>query len=54
MPPTLQAPVVPTLGLQWLTESFFAPLAGKNLPGQYGQQDLIAALAATVREAKGL
>jgi hypothetical protein len=48
MPPAHTRPAsFRTLGPQWLTESFFCPSTGKILPGQYGQQAVIAALTAS-------
>jgi hypothetical protein len=35
-------------------ESFFCPATGKKLPGKHGQQDLIAARAAPLRNIQAL
>jgi hypothetical protein len=47
-------PLASTLGLEWLTEPFFAALSGKNLPRQHDQQDLIAGLNRTSKTTKPL
>jgi len=43
MLPAPKALLMPTIGLQWLTEPFFCAAGRKILPDQHGQQDLSAA-----------
>jgi hypothetical protein len=48
MPPAHTRPASPrTLRAQWLTEAFFYLSTGEILPGQYGQQAVIAAFRIT-------